>query len=186
MTKVLFHGVDPTIVSLACQIARLKQWGNALGRAAAAKETEISALRTRMRVMRVMSDVGERIEEALRSDMAKERADLQRVISERDGLMVQVQDQRAEIERLRADIAEELNESPPAPPEASHDTTAGKEAAESASEIKLGDVVEVAIGGDETVEEVEEVPGYVLPVGRVVAKCDVRAAAVSPQRKVLR
>ena len=55
----------------------------------------------------------------------------QRVVKERDGLLAQVQDQRAEIERLRADIAEELNESPPAPPEASHDTTAGKEAAAS-------------------------------------------------------
>ena len=116
----------------------------------------------------------------------------QRVVKERDGLLTQVQDQRAEIERLRADIAEELNESPPAPPEASHDTPAGKEAAESAVEIKVGDVVEVVsalsvvtwstdIGrrgkvthlGDKTID-VKEVPGYALPSGGVVGICDVR------------
>ena len=78
------------------------------------------------------------------------------------------------------------------PPEASHDTPAGKEAAESAVEIKVGDVVEVVsalsvvtwstdIGRRGKVTEIwketldlEEVPGYELPVGGVVEKRDVR------------
>lgn len=126
----------------------------------------------------------------------------QRVVKERDGLLAQVQDQRAEIERLRADIAEELNESPPAPPEASHDTTAGKEAAASVirnsqmTEIKVGDVVEVvsASGGQtwmadvgstgkvrrfELIDSIEcvrlqNLPGKRNALGGYVSLCDVR------------
>ena len=91
----------------------------------------------------------------------------QRVVKERDGLLTQVQDQRAEIERLRADIAEELNESPPAPPEASHDTPAGKEAAKVAllsGEIKVGDKVRAPFWKAGMMATVTEI----LPDGRLM------------------
>ncbi len=123
-------------------------------------------------------------------------ADRDEAWKERDGLLTQVQDMRAEIERLRADIAEELNESPPAPPEASHDTPAGKEAAEAAAEIKVGDVVEVvsASGGQtwmadvgstgkvrrfELIDSIEcvrlqNLPGKRNALGGYVSLCDVR------------
>ena len=155
-----------------------------------------------------------------------------------DGLMIQAQDMRAEIERLKkprqhpVKVGESVRRTtegsiapigtlgrvlvvwsdayqvelrkgfstmwafddctPCDPPEASHDTPAGKEAAESAVEIKVGDVVEVVsalsvvtwstdIGrrgkvthlGDKTID-VKEVPGYALPSGGVVGICDVR------------
>jgi len=79
-------GVDPTIVSLACQIAKLKQWGKAWERTAAAKKEEIVELRTKLSL-----EV-----ESLREEIAGLRG----IVKERDGLLTQAQDQRAEIERL--------------------------------------------------------------------------------------
>jgi murein DD-endopeptidase MepM/ murein hydrolase activator NlpD len=115
-----------------------------------------------------------------RADLAKLAATLAdseaiaaEIRNQRDGLRIQVQDQRAEIERLRADIAEELNESPPAPPEASHDTPAGKEAAEAVirdsqmTEIKAGDVVEVF--QDTSENTLAEEIGI---IGRVMKVCE--------------
>ncbi len=84
------------------------------------------------------------------------------------------------------------------PPEASHDTPAGKEAAEAvirdsrSGEVMLGDVVEVVsdkswatfradigrrgkvIAVADTALYLKAVPGYAVPAGGVVGKCDVR------------
>lgn len=84
-------GVDPTIVSLACQIAKLKQWGKAWERTAAAKKEEIVELRTKLSL-----EV-----ESLREEIAGLRG----IVKERDGLLTQVQDMRAEMERLRIEAA---------------------------------------------------------------------------------
>ena len=100
----------------------------------------------------------------LRSEIgAAQMAVLERdsLISERDGLLTQVQDMRAEIERLQWEnktmhkdaedgYIRSYCEPCDPPTEATHDTPAGKKVAESAAktepvadEIKVGDLVEV-------------------------------------------
>ena len=71
-----------------------------------------------------------------------------RVVKERDGLMVQVQDQRAEIERLREEIAEELNQSLPNPTPKRHPVKVGewvKRTTRPYEDTPIGSIGQVAI-----------------------------------------
>lgn len=131
-------GVDPTIVSLACQIAKLKQWGKAWERTAAAKKEEIVELRTKLSleveslreeiaglrgmpqeslteaINRVVAERDEMKEEIKQANKEASDATARQRRTEARALnySLQAEEARREIERLRAKLASRTVEWP--------------------------------------------------------------------------
>ena len=238
---------EAVVIALACQIVKLRDRVRIWKQTALTLENEAKSARADA-VARTEADrkriAGLTEELRLERETCTETADLLNRESEKvRGLSVQAQDQRAEIERLKAQtpiqhpakvgawvrrtdegypdaptgyMAQVLSVTyrvrdqggsvvfwyssfcePCDPPEADHDTEAGKAAAEAAlkTEIKVGDVVEVVsntglntwladVGSFGTVASVETImdlsvrlaaiPGKKNALGGYVSLCDVR------------